>query len=85
MIRSNVHARKSIRIHDSKQYFALQREIYDWREEEVGSVNLKPSLKTILKKNDVILISDTGMISNQQPSITTGLRGLLCRSGSYWT
>ncbi len=25
---------------------------------------------------DVILISDTGMISNQQPSITTGLRGL---------
>jgi acetylornithine deacetylase/succinyl-diaminopimelate desuccinylase-like protein len=24
----------------------------------------------------VILISDTGMISNQQPSITTGLRGL---------
>jgi hypothetical protein len=39
-----------------------------------GSVNLKPSLKTILKnKNDVILISDTGMISNQQPS-TTGLR-----------
>jgi hypothetical protein len=29
MIRSNVHARKSIRIHDSKQYFALQREIYD--------------------------------------------------------
>jgi acetylornithine deacetylase/succinyl-diaminopimelate desuccinylase-like protein len=42
-----------------------------------GSVNLKPSLKTIRKKlkNDVILISDT-MISNQQPSITTGLRGL---------
>jgi hypothetical protein len=28
-IRANVHARKSIRIHDSKQYFALQREIYD--------------------------------------------------------
>jgi hypothetical protein len=26
----------------------LQREIYDWREEEV-EVNLKPSLKTILK------------------------------------
>ena len=24
----------------------------------------------------MILISDTGMISNQQPSITTGLRGL---------
>ncbi len=47
-------------------------------EEEVGS----PSLDWFVKKNqeklrnDVILISDTGMISNQQPSITTGLRGL---------
>jgi hypothetical protein len=27
--KANVHARKSIRIHDPKQYFALQREIYD--------------------------------------------------------
>ena len=26
--------------------------------------------------NDVILISDTGMIANDIPSITTGLRGL---------
>ena len=47
-------------------------------EEEVGS----PSLSWFVKrnqdklKNDVILISDTGMISNEQPSITTGLRGL---------
>lgn len=47
-------------------------------EEEVGS----PSLSWYVKrnqeklKNDVILISDTGMISNSQPSITTGLRGL---------
>lgn len=47
-------------------------------EEEIGS----PSLAWYVKrnqdklKNDVILISDTGMISNQQPSITTGLRGL---------
>lgn len=47
-------------------------------EEEVGS----PSLSWFVKrnqeklKNDVILISDTGMISNTQPSITTGLRGL---------
>lgn len=47
-------------------------------EEEVGS----PSLSWYVKrnqeklKNDVILISDTGMISNTQPSITTGLRGL---------
>ena len=47
-------------------------------EEEVGSVNLKTFVEnnTFLLKNDVILISDTGMISNQQPSITTGLRGL---------
>jgi len=47
-------------------------------EEEVGS----PSLAWFVArnqeklKNDVILISDTGMISNTQPSITTGLRGL---------
>src|SRR5699024_11381503 len=27
-------------------------------------------------KNDIILISDTGMISKEHPSITTGLRGL---------
>jgi acetylornithine deacetylase/succinyl-diaminopimelate desuccinylase-like protein len=47
-------------------------------EEEVGSVNLKNFVENNTKKlkNDVILISDTGMISNQQPSITTGLRGL---------
>ncbi len=47
-------------------------------EEEVGSVNLQTFVEnnTEKLKNDVILISDTGMISNQQPSITTGLRGL---------
>jgi acetylornithine deacetylase/succinyl-diaminopimelate desuccinylase-like protein len=47
-------------------------------EEEVGSVNLKAFVENNAAKlkNDVILISDTGMISNQQPSITTGLRGL---------
>ena len=47
-------------------------------EEEVGSVNLKSFVEnnTAKLKNDVILISDTGMISNLQPSITTGLRGL---------
>ena len=47
-------------------------------EEEVGSVNLKSFVENNREKlkNDVILISDTGMISNQQPSITTGLRGL---------
>ena len=47
-------------------------------EEEVGSKSLGWFVERNQKKlaNDVILISDTGMISNQQPSITTGLRGL---------
>src|SRR5690606_1462476 len=47
-------------------------------EEEVGSENLSGFIKQNRDKlaNDVILISDTGMISNNQPSITTGLRGI---------
>ncbi len=47
-------------------------------EEEVGSNSLSWFVKRNQEKlaNDVILISDTGMISNTQPSITTGLRGL---------
>jgi len=47
-------------------------------EEEVGSASLSWFVERNQGKlaNDVILISDTGMISNQQPSITTGLRGL---------
>ena len=47
-------------------------------EEEVGSVNLSTFVKNNHEKlkNDVILISDTGMIANNIPSITTGLRGL---------
>lgn len=47
-------------------------------EEEVGSESLAWFVKKNQKKlaNDLILISDTGMISNTQPSITTGLRGL---------
>ena len=47
-------------------------------EEEVGSNSLVHFVKTHrdLLKNDVILISDTGMIANDTPSITTGLRGL---------
>ncbi len=47
-------------------------------EEEVGSPSLEWYVKNNREKlaNDVILISDTGMISNEQPSITTGLRGL---------
>lgn len=47
-------------------------------EEEVGSANLATFVKNNHDKlkNDVILISDTGMIANDVPSITTGLRGL---------
>ncbi len=47
-------------------------------EEEVGSVSLEWFLERNQEKlkNDVILISDTGMISKEAPSITTGLRGL---------
>ena len=47
-------------------------------EEEVGS----PSLAWYVArnhdklKNDVIIISDTGMVANDTPAITTGLRGL---------
>jgi len=47
-------------------------------EEEVGSSNLATFVKKNQKllKNDIILISDTGMIAKDTPSITTGLRGL---------
>src|SRR5690554_5726787 len=47
-------------------------------EEEVGSSNLAIFVKNNQEKlkNDVILISDTGMIAKDVPSITTGLRGL---------
>ncbi|MGN7515207.1 MAG: dipeptidase [Allomuricauda sp.] len=47
-------------------------------EEEVGSDSLEDFLKENSEKlkNDIILISDTGMIGNDTPSITTGLRGL---------
>ena len=50
-------------------------------EEEIGS----PSLEAFCKKHkemlkaDVILVSDTSMVSAETPSLTTGLRGL-----SYW-
>ncbi|MBT8186467.1 MAG: dipeptidase [Croceitalea sp.] len=47
-------------------------------EEEVGSDSLADFLHDNKEKlsNDIILISDTGMIANDVPSITTGLRGL---------
>lgn len=47
-------------------------------EEEVGSPNLSIFVKNNREKlkADAILVSDTGMLSNDTPSITTGLRGL---------
>jgi acetylornithine deacetylase/succinyl-diaminopimelate desuccinylase-like protein len=47
-------------------------------EEEVGSSSLGAFLVENREKlaNDIILISDTGIIANDVPSVTTGLRGL---------
>ena len=47
-------------------------------EEEVGSDNLGAFVKSNKEKlrADIILISDTALISLEHPSITTGLRGL---------
>lgn len=47
-------------------------------EEEVGSANLSSFLESNKDKlkADVVLVSDTGMIANDVPSITIGLRGL---------
>lgn len=47
-------------------------------EEEIGSANLATFVKANKErlKSDVIVISDTSMISMEQPSLETGLRGL---------
>ncbi len=47
-------------------------------EEEVGSANLEEFVRDNAEKlsADVILISDTAIISKENPSITVGLRGL---------
>jgi acetylornithine deacetylase/succinyl-diaminopimelate desuccinylase-like protein len=47
-------------------------------EEEVGSANLDTFLEEnkVRLKADCVLVSDTSMIANDVPSITTGLRGL---------
>lgn len=47
-------------------------------EEEIGSDNLEKFVKKNKEKlkADVVLISDTGIFSNEVPSITVGLRGL---------
>ena len=50
-------------------------------EEEIGSVSLGAfcDKNKDLLKADIILVSDTGMIAEDIPAITTGLRGL-----AYW-
>ena len=50
-------------------------------EEEIGSPSLNAFLKEHkeLLKADIILVSDTSMLSADLPSLTTGLRGL-----AYW-
>ncbi|MBB4080034.1 acetylornithine deacetylase/succinyl-diaminopimelate desuccinylase-like protein [Lewinella aquimaris] len=47
-------------------------------EEEIGSPNLVPFIKEHKEKlkSDVILISDTSLLSKKHPSVTVGLRGL---------
>ncbi len=47
-------------------------------EEEIGSVSLGEFCEEHkeMLKSDIILVSDTGMIAQDIPSITTGLRGL---------
>ena len=47
-------------------------------EEEVGSENLESFLNDNAEKlkADIVLVSDTGIIANDVPSITVGLRGL---------
>lgn len=47
-------------------------------EEEVGSDNLETFLEQNVDKlkADIVLVSDTGIIANDVPSITVGLRGL---------
>ncbi|MBO6661581.1 MAG: dipeptidase [Roseivirga sp.] len=47
-------------------------------EEEVGSDNLEIFLEEHkeMLANDIVLVSDTGIIANDVPSITVGLRGL---------
>lgn len=50
-------------------------------EEEIGSPSLNKFIKDHkeLLKADIILVSDTSMLNEETPSLTTGLRGL-----AYW-
>ncbi len=50
-------------------------------EEEIGSIHLEDFCREHkeMLKADIILVSDTGMVSKDVPSLTSGLRGL-----AYW-
>ena len=69
---------KALEIMISKNELPCNVKLMIEGEEEVGSSNLEFFVKENQKKlkSDVILISDTGILNNDQPSITTGLRGL---------
>jgi len=69
---------KALEIMISKNELPCNVKLMIEGEEEVGSSNLEIFVKENQKKlkSDVILISDTGILNNDQPSITTGLRGL---------
>ena len=49
-------------------------------EEEIGSPNLEPFLKQHEDelKCDVVVVSDTGMVGPDIPTLTYGLRGIAC-------
>ena len=69
---------KALEIMISKNELPCNVKLMIEGEEEVGSSNLEFFVRKNEKKlkSDVILISDTGILNNDQPSITTGLRGL---------
>lgn len=69
---------KALEVMAKTQTLACNVKIMIEGEEEVGSSNLEQFLKDNKDrlKADVVLVSDTSMISMEHPSIETGLRGL---------
>ncbi len=69
---------KAIELMISTQTLPCNVKVMIEGEEEVGSPNLELFCRENKEKlkADIILISDTGIIANDVPSITTGLRGL---------
>jgi acetylornithine deacetylase/succinyl-diaminopimelate desuccinylase-like protein len=69
---------KALEIMLSEQNLPCNVKVIIEGEEEIGSSNLEEFLITYKEKlkANVILVSDTGIINNQTPSICNGLRGL---------